>query len=297
MRTQVLLGLATIAATSGLALAQGAGGYYTDFNEFSVDPADGIAANGLEPIPIVNIGGFNFNNVDLLVINESNNIEISDALLNRLPDIQAWVEAGGLFIVHDRFVSLAGPAHNPFLIGAPDTLALRNFDNDADVDILLPGTLVTEGSFGTLDDASLDGGNSSSHGYVLADTLPGAAAAILNRGGAPDEIVGLSYPLGEGAVYYSTIPIDWYLAGNPPNPPGDDISLVYYPNVIEYMLNLSGGACPADCDANGELNILDFDCYQGLFQNGDPDADCNGDGQLNILDFVCFQGAFQQGCP
>ncbi|MFG0313015.1 MAG: hypothetical protein ACF8LL_02345 [Phycisphaerales bacterium] len=26
-------------------------------------------------------------------------------------------------------------------------------------------------------------------------------------------------------------------------------------------------------------------------------ADCNGDGQLNILDFVCFQGLFVQGCP
>ena len=59
----------------------------------------------------------------------------------------------------------------------------------------------------------------------------------------------------------------------------------------------AGGDCLADCDANGELNILDFVCYQGLFQNGDPSADCDGNGELNILDFVCFQTAFQTGCP
>lgn len=57
------------------------------------------------------------------------------------------------------------------------------------------------------------------------------------------------------------------------------------------------GACIADCDSNGDLNILDFVCYQQLFQAGDAAADCDGNGDLNILDFVCFQQLFQQGCP
>ena len=56
------------------------------------------------------------------------------------------------------------------------------------------------------------------------------------------------------------------------------------------------GGCAPDCNGDGELNILDFVCFQGLFQKGDAAADCNGDGMLNILDFVCFQGLFQQGC-
>jgi len=59
----------------------------------------------------------------------------------------------------------------------------------------------------------------------------------------------------------------------------------------------TGGECAADCNDDGALNILDFVCYQGLFQAGDPGADCNGDGVLNILDFVCYQGEFQAGCP
>lgn len=55
--------------------------------------------------------------------------------------------------------------------------------------------------------------------------------------------------------------------------------------------------CPADCDGDGVLTILDFVCFQGLFSSGDAGADCNADGSLNILDFLCFQNAFQQGCP
>jgi len=58
-----------------------------------------------------------------------------------------------------------------------------------------------------------------------------------------------------------------------------------------------GDECFPDCDANGVLNILDFVCYQQLFQSGDPGADCDANGVLNILDFVCFQQAFQAGCP
>jgi hypothetical protein len=67
-------------------------------------------------------------------------------------------------------------------------------------------------------------------------------------------------------------------------------------NVIDDLAFSRGGGCFADCDGNGALNILDFVCYQGLFQSGDPAADCDGNGQLNILDFVCFQGAFVKGC-
>jgi hypothetical protein len=52
-----------------------------------------------------------------------------------------------------------------------------------------------------------------------------------------------------------------------------------------------------DCNADGQLNILDFVCFQAAFQAGDVEiADCDANGALNILDFVCFQGAFQAAC-
>ena len=66
----------------------------------------------------------------------------------------------------------------------------------------------------------------------------------------------------------------------------DDVSLVPV-----------GGGCPADCNDDGTLNILDFVCFQGEWQAQTDAGDCDGNGEYNILDFVCFQGLFQQGCP
>jgi ligand-binding sensor domain-containing protein len=57
-----------------------------------------------------------------------------------------------------------------------------------------------------------------------------------------------------------------------------------------------GASCPADFNADGALNILDFVAFQNAFKAGDDAADANGDGTLNILDFVAFQGLFQAGC-
>ena len=54
--------------------------------------------------------------------------------------------------------------------------------------------------------------------------------------------------------------------------------------------------CPADCNGDGLLNILDFVCFQTEWQNQTEAGDCDGNGEYNILDFVCFQGLFQKGC-
>jgi hypothetical protein len=54
--------------------------------------------------------------------------------------------------------------------------------------------------------------------------------------------------------------------------------------------------CPADCNADGAVNIFDFLCFQGLVSQGDQGADCNADGVINIFDFLCFQGVVTQGC-
>jgi hypothetical protein len=70
-------------------------------------------------------------------------------------------------------------------------------------------------------------------------------------------------------------------------------------NGLEHYFVLEGGAagCPADCDGNNVLNILDFVCFQGEWQAQTEFGDCDGNGQYNILDFVCYQGDFQAGCP
>ena len=46
----------------------------------------------------------------------------------------------------------------------------------------------------------------------------------------------VQYPYGDGLVIYSTIPLDYYLAGSGSNPPRDNFNTVYLPNVIGWAL-------------------------------------------------------------
>lgn len=62
------------------------------------------------------------------------------------------------------------------------------------------------------------------------------------------------------------------------------------------VLSSTLAQCPADCDADGGLTILDFVCFQNAFVAGDPAADCDASGTLDILDFVCYQALFLAGC-
>ncbi|GIW74103.1 MAG: hypothetical protein KatS3mg103_0625 [Phycisphaerales bacterium] len=90
-------------------------------------------------------------------------------------------------------------------------------------------------------------------------------------------------------------------------PPGGSASLLASLTVQRVVLEAdlglgleaSGGpvACPADCDADGTLTLLDFLCFQNAFSAGEASADCDADGQLTLLDFLCFQNAFSAGCP
>lgn len=218
-------------------------GYYTDNNETVTDPEAPILQTGNTPVQITDISVFDFTTVDLLFINESDNAGLSADMLGRIADIDAWVFGGGCLVVHDRFVEPGGGASpNPFLVGAPGILVTRDFTIDADLDVVPPDTLVTDGPHGTLGDTDLDGGTSSSHGWADATTLPGSATSILRIGTMLDQIAAFSYLYGSGVVYYSTIPLDYYLAGNGPDPPRGNINTIYAPNVIEYVGSLKQGA-------------------------------------------------------
>lgn len=52
--------------------------------------------------------------------------------------------------------------------------------------------------------------------------------------GNANQIAAFSYGLGHGFVYYSTIPLDFYLEGFGPNPPRDNFNQIYTPNVLAY---------------------------------------------------------------
>ncbi|MBI5380157.1 MAG: hypothetical protein HZA23_08430, partial [Nitrospirae bacterium] len=54
---------------------------------------------------------------------------------------------------------------------------------------------------------------------------------------------------GAGCVVYSTIPLDYYLAGAGPNPPRDNFNNIYAPNVVAYAASsqCAAAAGPPPC--------------------------------------------------
>jgi len=102
------------------------------------------------------------------------------------------------------------------------------------------------------------------------------------------------------ALRWSTLYNFWFDADAPPV--AGDVSIEYFKPgdppgaAIPALVPGLASACDADCNQDGDLNILDFICFQATFQSGDNLADCNDDGVLNILDFTCFQATFAEGC-
>ena len=186
-------------------------GYFTD-NGSNAGQAAVITAAGHTPVLINNISTFNFNTVQAVFLNEAANFGSSSDLFARISDLSSYVSNGGHLILHDRFVAaVAGtPSSHLFLFGQPGIQVQRDFNNGSDIDLLPAGVT----AFPSLNNTSLDGGNFSSHGFGFATSLPVTATSYLNRGGAPSEVVSFQYGFGLGSVYYSTIPLDFYLLGN-----------------------------------------------------------------------------------
>jgi|GEM_PF-2033532 len=221
---------------SSIAQAQLVVGYFTDHDTTTTVPAAGITLNGYVAQQISDIAAFNFNTVQVLVINEEDNASYSAALTSQASAIATWVQNGGLLLFHDRFVDGSPPLPSALLPGASGITFVRNLA--ADIDLANTPNFISNGSFGTLTNTSLDGGNSSDHGYAVVSTLPTGSVVYLTAGSDATKAVGFAYKFGSGGVYYSTIPLDFYLGGNTPATFAD----IYYPNLLSGVTQL--GAVP-----------------------------------------------------
>lgn len=137
----------------------------------------------------------------LWILNTSNSGYGSDYVSN-IATITSWVQSGGVLTVHDR---ATGVTPNPLPGGGGIAFTRSTSTN---IDIQTAGTYT-----GLLTNTSLDGGNYSNHGRAAVETLPAGAIAILNNG-TPGQIVDFEFLLGRGAVHYSSIPLDYYLANS-----------------------------------------------------------------------------------
>jgi len=143
--------------------------------------------------------------------------------------IARFVADGGTFAYHDQDPAGAA-AVLPGAAGVSFTQAVTH-----DINVRLAGTLLTGGPGGTVGDKTLDGGNAQAQGYAAAGTLPPGALAPLSSTD-PGQVVAFSYALGAGHVYYSAIPLNFFLSY-----PSDNMSRVYAPNLVAYLDGGSAG--------------------------------------------------------
>jgi FG-GAP-like repeat len=139
--------------------------------------------------------------------------------------------------------------------------------------------------------------------HMLARDVDGDGQLDLLLGTASYDVAVL---LGNGGLFMA--PRRLTILGNPTalgvgdlDGDGDlDIAAASIPYGDKIQILWNGehpDACPADVNADGALNILDFVAFQVAWQGQQPGADCDKNGAFNILDFTCFQQAFQGGCP
>lgn len=207
--------------------------YFTDSSTSLTGWQGPITRAGFVPVQVSNISTFDLTTADTLLINENNNLAISSALQARLPQIQAWVNSGGKVVIHDRSTGNLTP--NPLLLGFTGTACTRF--TTSDLDVIPPATnLVVAGPFGAIGNTTLDGGSYSAHGYILQNLFPPGAYPIISIGANPTQVTCFSYPLGSGLVYYSSIPLDCYLADGECGITAlaTNMQNIYAPNVLVY---------------------------------------------------------------
>lgn len=227
-----LAGLVIAAFTAGAAAVPI--GYY--LNATSGSPAAAIAAAGHTPVTLGNLTAADLAGIDVLWILNGDNSAQPAALVSNSAAVAAFVSAGGVLSYHDRNVESAASV----LPGGAGISFHRFAGDDRNIDVLV-SNLVTNGPAGVIGNTTLDGGTSSNHGY--ADNLPAGAVGVLSDG-TVGHFVDFYYQFNAGWVYYSTIPMDFYLMGAGFNPPQDAFTNIYAVNEAAFQASLAAAQVP-----------------------------------------------------
>lgn len=221
-----------IASLSSAALA-GTIGYVVLDSPGSTSPESAILAAGHTPVSLGTLTGADLSGINVLWVLNPSNSNYSDDYVSNLTAINSFITSGGRLLFHDRYVTEAASV----IPGAGAVTFVRDFSDDANIQTTTSAPELLNGPGGVITDDTLDGGTSSSHGYALLATLPNGSVATLTQGD-PNHVVDFHYDLAGGAVYYSTIPLDFYIGGTPPL----GFSQIYAVNLAAYIFNLTGGA-------------------------------------------------------
>ena len=167
---------------------------------------DEVTGSGHTAVNMTDLSPLALSSIDTLYVTNGDNGGFGPGYLAASADIDLAVSSGMNLMIFDRCVTDA----QTILPGGSGITVIRDFADDANVNVASGApSWFTNGPNGTIDDNTFDGGNSSSHGYVELSTLPPGAIPLLTNGN-PNQVVAFVYPHGNGQVFYSTIPLDFY---------------------------------------------------------------------------------------
>jgi len=243
---------ASVAITTVEAASQVVVGYY-DMVAGQGAPlqAASIQSVGYEAISIDDPSASALEGLDVLFVQNPLNAGYGAEYLSRLGDIAAAVAAGMTLVIHDRHVSTA----ESILPGGESFDIVRDFTLGDDIDVLAPDSVLADGPGGVIDNLTLDGGAFSSHGFAFAGSLPDGTELLLSAGD-PEHIVAFLYSYGEGHIFYSSVPLDFYLGGAGSPSLNDAFVNIYAPNVAAYAGSFSGALTGAEIVGTPGSDIL-----------------------------------------
>ena len=191
-----------------------------------------LTGNGHTAVNITVPNATQLAGIDTLYVTNPSNTNFGSEYLANRPAIATAVQNGMNLVIFDRYVT----SGNTILPGGASISIVRETSTAANNLNLAAGAPATFTA--GINDATFDGGNLSSHGYVTLASLPPGAVPLLTRGNA-NQVVAFTYPYGSGTVFYSTIPLDFYSNSN---------SAAITPAEI---LNLFGNVVDVLCFASG----------------------------------------------
>lgn len=191
-------------------------GYVSLDNPTATYPESAITGAGHTAVALGQLTGADLSGIDMLWVLNGSNSGVSSDFTGNTALVNNFLANGGSLIFHDRYVNdndndTSTPGMAAILPGASGITFVRSFADDANIEIA-PGAEALAAAMGVTS-TSLDGGTSSSHGYTLLGSLPAGSVAVLTQAD-PTHIVDMYYRLNSGTVYYSTIPLDYYLGNN-----------------------------------------------------------------------------------
>ncbi len=191
-----------------------------------------IQARGDTATVLPNLSAASLAGVKVLWVLNGNNAAQPAALTTYASSIASFVSGGGTFAYHDQ-----NPAGAAAVV--PGAAAIGYVQAvTRDVNVILNGTVLTNGPGGVIDNTTLDGGNSQALGYGALNTLPAGTMSLLSSTDAT-QVVAFSYVRGAGHVYYSSIPLNFFLSY-----PTDNVAKIYGPNLVAYLDQLSAIPIP-----------------------------------------------------